>query len=203
MKKRDYILKRQDENLNQFFKKAKITILGCGGLGSNIAFMLARSGVGTLNLFDYDVVEYSNLNRQNYNIDDIGKKKVFALEKNLKKAIPYVNINSYDRLLNKENIKDYMNLSNIFIEAFDKKEEKAFLFDFFLENKNKKLIMASGLSGLGDLADIKVKRIRNVTMIGDFKSETNNGLYMPYLMTIASLEALEALKIIKEMKNGR
>ncbi len=59
--------------------------MGLGGLGSNIAISLARIGVGELLLIDYDVVEPSNLNRQQYFIDDIGKLKTDAMIENNKK----------------------------------------------------------------------------------------------------------------------
>ena len=79
---RDKILKRQNKNDNEIFEKAKVSILGCGGLGSNIAMILARAGIGEIYLYDFDKVEYSNLNRQNYKISDIGKEKTLATKKN-------------------------------------------------------------------------------------------------------------------------
>ena len=78
---RDKILKRQNKNDNEIFEKAKVSILGCGGLGSNVAMILARAGIGEIFLYDFDKVEYSNLNRQNYKISDIGKEKVLATKK--------------------------------------------------------------------------------------------------------------------------
>lgn len=202
MEIRDEILKRQDEDLSDLFKKSTVSILGCGGLGSNIAMELARAGVGKINLFDYDKVEYSNLNRQNYFLADLGKSKVLATKNIIKSAIPYVDIDTFDVYLNDENMDLYIDRSDIFIEAFDNKKVKKFVFDYFTNKPQKQLITASGLSGLGSLEDIKIKKFSNITMIGDFKSTTDQGLYAPYLMTVASLEALEALKIIRR-KNER
>ena len=68
---RDEILKRQDPEINEILKNAKISILGCGGLGSNIAMALARCGLGEIHIYDYDKVELSNLNRQNYDQKDL------------------------------------------------------------------------------------------------------------------------------------
>lgn len=53
-------------------KSAKVAIAGLGGLGSNIAINLARTGVGHLHLIDFDIVEPSNLNRQQYKIKHLG-----------------------------------------------------------------------------------------------------------------------------------
>ena len=78
-KLRSCILKRQDSKISAEFQKETVTIFGCGGLGSNVAMMLARAGVGRLILYDYDAIEYSNLNRQNYTFQEVGASKVFTL----------------------------------------------------------------------------------------------------------------------------
>ena len=78
---REKVLKRQDPIVNEKLKNAKVSILGCGGLGSNIAMTLARSGIGELFLYDYDKVEYSNLNRQNYTIDELGGSQGTSYQK--------------------------------------------------------------------------------------------------------------------------
>ncbi|MDD7766914.1 MAG: ThiF family adenylyltransferase [Anaerococcus vaginalis] len=94
MELRDKILKRQNKNDNEIFEKAKVSILGCGGLGSNVAMILARAGIGEIFLYDFDKVEYSNLNRQNYKISDIGKEKVLATKKTIEETIPYTKISA-------------------------------------------------------------------------------------------------------------
>ena len=153
--------------------------------------------MGKLSIFDYDVVAYSNLNRQNFTLEDLGQKKVLATKELIEKTTPYVEVKAHDVFLDEKNIKTYLACADIFIEAFDRKESKKFALDFFLDHPDKHLICASGLSGLGNLEDIKIKIFANITMIGDFKSEVKEGLYAPYLMTIASLEALEALKLLR------
>lgn len=200
---RDEILKRQDPEINEILKNAKISILGCGGLGSNIAMALARCGLGEIHIYDYDKVELSNLNRQNYDQKDLGKSKVFQTKKKIEASLPYTKVYAKEVLLSKENLGQISEKTDIFIEAFDKKEMKSLVFEYFLGRKDKKLIMASGLSGLGDFSDIKVKKIENVTMVGDFKSSPDQGLYAPYLGIVANIEALIALKIIIGEKNGK
>ena len=200
---RDEILKRQDPEINEILKNAKISILGCGGLGSNIAMALARCGLGEIHIYDYDKVELSNLNRQNYDQKDLGKSKVLQTKKKIEASLPYTKVYAKEVLLSKENLGQISEKTDIFIEAFDKKEMKSLVFEYFLGRKDKKLIMASGLSGLGDFSDIKVKKIENVTMVGDFKSSPDQGLYAPYLGIVANIEALIALKIIIGEKNGK
>lgn len=193
---RDEILIRQDKKINDILKDARVSIMGCGGLGSNIAMMLARSGVGNLFIYDFDKVEMSNLNRQNYEIADIGKSKVFETKRKIENALPHIKVYAKEVFIDKTTIGDISQKSDIFVEAFDNRKSKVFVFDYFSQKKGKFLLTASGLSGLGNLSDIRVKKIDNVTLVGDFKSKVESGLYMPYISAIASIEALETLKII-------
>lgn len=200
---RNEILKRQDPEINEILKKASVSILGCGGLGSNIAMILARCGLGEIYIYDYDKVELSNLNRQNYDQKDLGKSKVFQTKKKIEETVPCNKIFAEEVLITKDNLAEISGKTDIFIEAFDKKEMKSMVFEYFLGKDDKKLIMASGLSGLGDLSDIKVKKIKNISMVGDFKSSPEQGLYAPYIGIVANLEALLALKIIIGERNGK
>ena len=197
------ILKRQDPEINKILENSRVSILGCGGLGSNIAMTLARCGVGELHLYDFDKVEYSNLNRQNYKISDLGKSKVFETKRLIEETIPYTKVIANELMISEENLDEIIEKADIFIEAFDKKEMKSLVFDYFLGKKDKKLVMASGLSALGNFCDIKIKEIENITIVGDFKSTPDEGLYAPYIGIISNLEALCVVKIIIGEKNGK
>ena len=83
---------------------ARVAIAGLGGLGSNIAVMLARSGVGQLLLVDYDVVDVTNLNRQMYYIQHIGKPKAQALPEILYQINPYSNYQSCSVKVTERNV---------------------------------------------------------------------------------------------------
>lgn len=201
---RDKILKRQNKNDNEIFEKAKVSILGCGGLGSNIAMILARAGIREIYLYDFDKVEYSNLNRQNYKISDIGKEKTLATKKIIEETIPYTKIHTKNMYLDEKNMDEIIENTDYFIEAFDNKESKVMAFDYFSKKENKFLFTASGMAGLGDFSDIKIKKINNITMVGDFKSDAKkDGLYLAYVSIMASLEALECLKKIRKDYYGR
>lgn len=200
---REEVLARQEDEVNKILEKASVSILGCGGLGSTIAMTLARCGLGKLYIYDFDKVELSNLNRQNYDQADLGKSKVLQTKKKIKETIPYTEVYGEEIYITRENLDEISQRSDIFIEAFDKKEMKTMVFDYFLEKKDKKLIMASGLSGLGDINDIKIKNLANVCMVGDFRSTPEEGLYLPYVGIVANLEALCAIKIIRGEKYGK
>ena len=75
---------RHGAELQAKFQNAKVAVLGLGGLGSNIAIALARAGVGYLHLIDFDKVDITNLNRQQYFVHQLGQYKTEALSENLK-----------------------------------------------------------------------------------------------------------------------
>lgn len=187
---------RQNASLTEKFQQAKVTIFGLGGLGSNIGTMLARAGIGTLYLIDYDKVEASNLNRQNYYLENIGMSKTSALSKQIQHINPKIKTKSYSEKITSENIHKFLNLSTIFVEALDKASEKAKLFDLFLEHKDKYLVSANGISGLEP--KLKVKKLNNIYLIGDFKSSESEGLYSPKVNLVAAYQALIVLNLIKE-----
>ena len=82
---------RHTPGVHALLKQACVGIAGVGGLGSAVAVSLARIGVGKLIIADFDVVEPSNLNRQQYFVDQLGYFKVDALTENLRRINPYVN----------------------------------------------------------------------------------------------------------------
>ena len=76
---REEYFSKRDPYAFPILQKATVGIAVLGGLGSNIAVSLARAGIGKLILADYDIVTLENLNRQQYNISQIGKLKVDAI----------------------------------------------------------------------------------------------------------------------------
>lgn len=195
---REKILKRQDSIINYKTEKTRVSILGVGGLGSNVAILLARAGIGHINLFDFDLVDYSNLNRQNFSLEDIGKKKTLATREKILATTPYVNVDTFDVKLDENNILQYLNISEIFVEAFDDPFMKARLFDIFSFHQNKYLVSVSGLAGMEDFHTIKIKQYKNITIYGDFESPQEEGLYSPNVCLYAALQAGQVLRIIRD-----
>ncbi|MBS6184578.1 MAG: sulfur carrier protein ThiS adenylyltransferase ThiF, partial [Clostridium celatum] len=171
-----------------------------GGLGSNIALSLSRIGVANIKIVDFDIVEPSNLNRQQYYIKDIGEYKVIALKRNLKEVNPFINITDIIEKLNKNNIKKIFNDVDIIIEAFDNPECKAELSSIVLsEMKDKVLIVSSGMAGYYPSNDIITRKINNRFYIcGDGVNEAKegNGLMAPRVAICANHMANCALRII-------
>ena len=83
---------RHSPEVQDMLSRGKVAIAGLGGLGSNVAYALTRIGVGHLHLVDFDRVDITNLNRQQYFMEDIGKYKTDALEALLRKINPYLDI---------------------------------------------------------------------------------------------------------------
>ena len=84
--------KRFGTEVYEKLRESRVAVAGLGGLGSHIAVMLARSCIGTLRLIDFDYVDISNLNRQEYYVEDIGKPKTECLKEKLLKINPFLHI---------------------------------------------------------------------------------------------------------------
>ncbi|MGA2697235.1 MAG: molybdopterin-synthase adenylyltransferase MoeB [Terriglobales bacterium] len=88
----------------QKLKAAKVLCIGTGGLGSPLALYLAAAGVGTLGLVDFDVVDYTNLQRQIiHSTADVGRKKLDSAAEKLSAINPFVEIKKFDTRLSSEN----------------------------------------------------------------------------------------------------
>ena len=158
-------------------KKARVAIAGLGGLGSNIAIMLARTGIGHLHLIDFDVVDITNLNRQQYFIDQIGMYKTDALKSLLERINPYLDIRTDTVKVTEENLQELFADAPIVCEAFDRPEAKAMLVNGILEHfPEKKLVSATGMAGYGSSNTIRTQRLmKNFYLCGDRVSEPEYG----------------------------
>lgn len=193
---------RHTPGVHEKLKKGKIAIAGLGGLGSNIAVSLARMGVGYLKLIDYDVVEPSNLNRQQYFTHQIGMLKTDALKENLLRINPYLHYKFLNEFITENNIEEIFKDVDIVIEAFDKAEYKSMLVRFVSKNfPDKKIIAASGIAGLKDPFTMKVTKLsKNVYVVGDLVNEAKpgQGLMATRVAVAANIQANLAVNIILE-----
>ncbi|WFD09521.1 sulfur carrier protein ThiS adenylyltransferase ThiF [Tepidibacter hydrothermalis] len=194
------LVSRHTPNVHGKIKKAKVAIAGLGGLGSNIAVSLARIGIGKLLLFDFDVVEPSNLNRQQYFIKHIGMRKTDAIKDIIHQCNPFVDVYTQNIFIDKNNIKDTFKDVEIIVEAFDNPNSKATLVNTILsEMPEKKIVAASGLAGYFSSNSIITQKIKdNLYIVGDNKSESKPGcgLMAPRVGIAANHQANMVLRLI-------
>ena len=152
-------------------QNSHIAIAGVGGLGSNAAMQLVRSGFRRLTLIDFDCVSPSNLNRQFYFAAQIGRLKVEALSENLLRINPALELKLINEYVTSDNINALFCECPIVIEAFDNAAAKKLLAETLLPSK-RLLVGASGIAGHGLSTEIKSHRLRdNFFVVGDLQSE--------------------------------
>jgi sulfur carrier protein ThiS adenylyltransferase len=171
------IVARHSPGVHKRVKRSTVGIAGLGGLGSQVAIALARIGVGTLILVDYDVVEPSNLNRQQYFIEQIGMPKVDAMGETLKEINPYVRAVAHHTVISQKNIKRIFGNAEIIVEAFDKAEEKAMLINAIPKSMpDKYIVAASGMAGYGESDAIRTTKFSSkIFIVGDHKEFRGSG----------------------------
>ncbi|MCL5105400.1 MAG: sulfur carrier protein ThiS adenylyltransferase ThiF [Armatimonadetes bacterium] len=148
-------------------RSVKVGIAGAGGLGSNCATALVRTGFRNIRIADFDVVDHSNLNRQFYFMHQAGRTKVEALRENLVLINPAANIEIASVKLEADNVAELFADCDVVVEAFDRAEYKKLIVETYL-GSGKLLVAASGLAGWGNSDRIKVHRVKdNFYLIGD------------------------------------
>jgi len=185
--------------------KGAVGIAGLGGLGSNVAVMLARAGIGRLVIADFDRVETGNLNRQFYFTEQIGLEKTEALKDILGRVNPFVEITAFNTKITDSNIKRIFGRCDIIVEAFDKPEYKVMVVESVLEKfPEKYVVAASGLAGYGKCNEMKVEKIGHLYLCGDQVSEVKPGvpLMSPRVTIAAAMEANCVVEIFMEELSG-
>ena len=181
-------------------QSVRIGIAGAGGLGSNCAFNLVRCGFRKFKIADVDSVEYSNLNRQFYFLDQVGRKKVEALKENLLRINPDAEIETFEGRIEKDNAQSVFDGCDILVEAFDKAEYKRMFVESMM-GRVRLVVSASGLAGVGNSDEIKVHRIKNnFVMIGDLKSDSREKPPISPRVNVAA--AKQADVILEYVLNG-
>ena len=180
---------------------AVVGIAGCGGVGSNAAVALARIGIGTLVLVDCDVVEPSNLNRQHYFVEDLGRPKTDALADWIGRINPRVRAVVHRRRIGPVDVETLFADCDVVVEAFDTVEAKTMIMKAFGASgmEGRWLVCASGLAGTNSANSIRTSRVaENVYVCGDLESEPVGGLGVmaPRVMVVAGQQANTVVRLL-------
>jgi len=191
---------RHTPGVHEKVKGARVGIAGVGGLGSNVAIALARLGIGHLVIVDHDVVEPSNLNRQQYFADQIGLPKVEALQQTLERINPWVRVDAYHRGVIPGNIVELFARVDVLVEAFDAADQKAMLVEGFRTAcPDTPLVAASGMAGFAPSNSVATRRVgHNFYLVGDevTAARPGEGLMAPRVGIAAHHQANAVLRLL-------
>ena len=203
---RQEILKEIGKKGQQKLRNSSAAIVGLGALGSASAELLARAGIGRLILIDRDIVELSNLQRQNlFEESDVGKPKASQAKIHLKKINSDVKIDFFIDDLNSESIdKTFYGKINLILDCTDNLETRFLLNDLSIKNKIP-FIYSSAIGAKGCVFNI----IPNSTpCLRCFLKESAQletcetaGVLNTITNIISSLQASECIKILLKKKN--
>ena len=196
---------RFPEEMQTKLRNARVAVAGLGGLGSNIAVMLARSGIGELLLVDFDTVDVTNLNRQMYLIPQLGKPKAEALPEILYQINPYLTYRSVCIKVTPDNVKELFSEYPIVCEAFDKPDQKAMLVRELLMQCPKTIVVSgNGMAGYADANEIRTCQVmKRLYVCGDQSTDVGNGigLIAPRVAVCAAHEANKVLQLIMQIES--
>lgn len=191
---------RFPQDMKEKLQNARVAVAGLGGLGSNIAVMLARSGVGHLFLVDFDVVDVTNLNRQMYMIPQLGKPKTEAILEILHDINPYLDVKTKNIKVTSDMVPELFGEYPIVCEAFDNADQKAMLISALLEKCHKTIVVSgNGMAGYGNSnAIVTEKVLGRLYICGDKVTEatTGMGLMAPRVAICAGHEANKVIELI-------
>lgn len=193
---------RHTKQVQDCLTRARVAICGLGGLGSNIAIALARCGVGHLHLIDFDEVDLTNLNRQQYQIQSLGRPKTDALKEIISQIAPYADVSTTYQKITRQNVSELLKNERYICEAFDVPEQKAMLTNAVLEKLPEcYLVGASGMAGYATGNTIQTRKITShYYLCGDGESEITKqwGLMAPRVMICAGHQANTIIELIIE-----
>lgn len=179
---------------------ARVAIAGLGGLGSNIALMLARTGIGKLLLVDFDTVDTTNLNRQAYGISQLGKAKTEAMLELIAEINPFLEVEVRQIRVTPENAVGLFGEYPILCEAFDQPEQKAMLISTVLSQcPNTIIVSGNGMAGYGDSNAITTRRrMERLYVCGDGTTDicSGIGLMAPRVSICAGHQANKVIQLI-------
>ena len=199
---KDYFAHR-DRAVLEALRRSTVGIAGAGGLGSTVAVSLARAGVGRLVITDFDSIEPSNLNRQQYTIDQVGRVKVEALKENLLRINPFSVYEIHAVRITRKNATDIFRSVDVLVEALDRAEAKEMLIETCLRRyPGRPIVAASGLAGYGKNRALHTRRLGNLFICGDEDSQSPKGIspMAPRVGIVANMQANLVVELLLKMR---
>ena len=194
------LIERHGAARQEKFSRGRVAICGLGGLGSRVAELLTRAGVGYLRLIDFDRLEATNLNRQWYFMEQLGRYKAEALADNLRRITPYAELDVHTVRITEDNIASLLADVDVIVEAFDNATCKAMLVNGVREQFPRcHLVAASGMAGFASANAMRVRRLsENFYLCGDGRSaaDAGDGLYGARVNICSAQEALVVLQLL-------
>lgn len=179
---------------------AKVGVIGLGGLGSNVAAMLVRTGVRHLVLADFDTVDHSNLDRQLYFREDIGRMKTDALSAILRRIEPDLELELVARRVGEDDIVAIGSRMDVLVEATDCADTKALVMNVCAQRlPDLPCVAASGLAGMGSANEVITRTLtEHLWVVGDLTSDVSSGLPLvaSRVMTAAAHQAHAVVRIL-------
>ena len=194
----------------KLISKAKILVVGAGGLGCPIAEYLSRAGIGTLGIVDFDKVQLSNIHRQSmYNTKDIGKFKVDVVQKKIKLINPLVKIKKIKKKINEKNIKNIVSKFDIIVDGSDNFKTKFLLNKYSI--KFKKFYISGTISKFdGHIFTFNFKNKNEPCLRCFYQTEPSDdilnceteGILGPVAAVVANIQTNEVIKKILNIGNN-
>ena len=171
-----------EQGLLRYLKPEQLTLIqskriglgGAGGLGSNCAMMLVRSGFKHLEIIDQDVIDASNLNRQQFFLNEIGLPKVGITKKRLTDINPDADIKTHHTQWNETLGAGLFKGCDIIVEAFDNVEWKSRFAQFYAP-LFPVVVSGVGTAGLMEKKPMTVKKLGNIYICGDLSTDSHQG----------------------------
>lgn len=199
---RNILLEGIGEEGQQRLKRAKVLVVGAGGLGSPVLYYLAAAGIGEIGICDGDTLDLSNLQRQIlHNTRDLQKNKAQSAKEKLEILNPTLKINTYKERLNANNILGILEDYDLVVEATD-----AFVSKFLVNDAcvlaNKALVRGSALHFCGQAMSVKPKESACYACLFDkppkgvVLTSSEVGILGSVAGLFGCIEANEAIKIL-------
>ena len=194
------LIERHGAARQEKFSRGRVAICGRGRRGSRGAELLTRAGVGYLRLIDFDRLEATNLNRQWYFMEQLGRYKAEALADNLRRITPYAELDVHTVRITEDNLASLLADVDVIVEAFDNATCKAMLVNGVREQFPRcHLVAASGMAGFASANAMRVRRLsENFYLCGDGRSaaDAGDGLYGARVNICSAQEALVVLQLL-------